>query len=52
MMCPNCNTEKPWTSSHCPNCTHDVGIVFGLVWNAIRITITLALFVFVMKILF
>jgi len=48
-VCPECHTEKPWTSPRCPNCNQEVGIFYGLIWNLLAGMLTLALFFLVLR---
>ena len=43
-VCPQCHTPKPATSPRCPNCTQEVGIIAGLVWNLVAGAISIFLF--------
>jgi hypothetical protein len=47
-ICPHCFTDKPAFSKNCPQCTHEVGFVGGIVFDLIYKAVTIAFFVFIL----
>lgn len=44
-ICPHCFTDKPAFSSRCPQCTHKVGLIQGIVFDLYCKTLTVIFFV-------
>ena len=44
-ICPHCFTDKPAFSKNCPQCTHEVGFIGGIVFDIIYKAVTIVFFI-------